>query len=63
MKKVNRVEEAKATIDNDILSDLIFYFYEYREERQKWADTFKKVFCDKVDKLVKEMEELEEEDE
>ena len=63
MKKVNRVEEAKATIDNDILSDLIFYFSEYREERQKWAKTFKEVFCDKVDKLVKEMEEEEEENE
>ena len=59
MKKVNRVEEAKATIE----SDLIFYFSEYREERQKWAETFKEVFCNTVDNIVKEMEEVDEEDE
>lgn len=63
MYEMDMVEEVKATIDSDILDSLVFYFSEHREERQKWAKTFKKVFCDKVDKLVKEMEEEEEENE
>ena len=51
--------EAEGVLEN-VLPDIMFYLYEYRDEAGKWGETFKKVFNDMVDSTLKEMKEEEE---
>lgn len=58
MKKKHRNEEARAVIDN-IMEDIFFYLYEYREEADKWGEAFKTEFNNRIDTAIAEMKEEE----
>ena len=60
MKKKYRNEEARAVIDN-ILDDILFYLREYREDADKWGEAFKTEFNNRIDNIIAEMKEEEEE--
>ena len=60
MKKKYRNKEAEAVIDN-IMEDIIFYLYEYREDADKWGEAFKQAFNNRIDAVIAEMKEDEEE--
>lgn len=59
MKKKHRNEEARAVIDN-IMEDIFFYLYEYREEVDKWGEAFKTEFNNRIDSAIAEIKEEEE---
>ena len=61
MKKKYRNEEASAVISN-IMDDILFYFREYREDADKWGEAFKTEFNNKIDTIIAEMKEEEEEE-
>lgn len=61
MKKKYRNEEASAVIDN-ILDDILFYLREYREDADKWGEAFKTEFNNRIDTIIAEMKEEEEEE-
>ena len=67
MKEIITKEEIYDTceieLNNDVLNTLIFYFYEYRNQREEFATAFKEKFCSLVDNLKAEMIEQEEEEE
>ena len=60
MKKKYRNKEARAVIDN-ILDDILFYLREYREDADKWGEVFKTEFNNRIDNIIAEMKEEEEE--
>lgn len=61
MKKKYRNEEANAVISN-IMEDILFYLYEYRDEADKWAEAFKTEFNNRIDGIIAEMKEEDDED-
>lgn len=61
MKRKYRNEEASAVISN-IMEDILFYLYEYRDEADKWGEAFKTEFNNKIDTVLREMREEEEEE-
>lgn len=61
MKKKHRNEEARAVIDN-MMDDILFYFREYREEIDKWGEAFKTEFNNRIDGIIAEMKEEDDED-
>lgn len=56
MEKKYRNEEARNVLKT-IVGDLIFYFYEYREEADEWGKAFKTEFNNMVDNIIEEMKE------
>ena len=66
MKEITTKEEiyemCEIELDNDVLDTLIFYFSEYRNQREEFATAFKETFCSLVDNLKAEMIEQEEEE-
>ena len=60
MKKKYRNEEAERVIDN-IMDDVMFYLFEYSGEADKWGEAFKQAFNNRIDAVIAEMKEDEEE--
>lgn len=56
MEKKYRNEEARNVLKT-MVGDLIFYFYEYREEVDEWGEAFKTEFNNMVDNIIEEMKE------
>jgi len=61
MKKKHRNIEARAVIGN-MMDDILFYFREYREDIDKWGEAFKTEFNNRIDGIIAEMKEEDDED-
>lgn len=61
MTKEEIYEECEATLDNDVLNSILFYFSQYRNQREEFAEIFKQSFCSMIDQVLQEIIEQEEE--
>lgn len=52
-------EECRTWVDGKPFDDVLWYLQEHRDEMDKWADCFKKSFCEMVDTIQKELRENE----
>lgn len=58
MKNLTEIKnECNAEIEACIFDSCMYYFNDYPEEREIYAEEFKKAFCDLIDKIKNEFDE------
>lgn len=58
MTKRTITEECEAWTQGQPLEDILWYLQEHRDEIDVWAESFKQTFCEMVDSIKKEIQEI-----